>query len=318
MARLGQMASPGVKHNPYATISINRPTVADNGGLLFPGSSSFTFNSSRGEYYTDQFTITVNARAYGEDLYYQIQGPGAVEARFYQSGRATQYLPTYYNTHYDGSAATATGSILVGRLGRVSSVGNFTKCVYANTTTSNTNDSATTTSFYITVRLRNGLSGAVIATSSSVTCYIFRFVIDIFNEGTGNYQNASYTIPGEFTTAGTTSRNFYARLQLPSATIYNNQNLFSSPNWVIQTTAPSTGTAATIGSDIASSMSWNGVWNDGPTYNYHWFASAVYKDNATEAIEYFRLQLQYTSQLGISPGVPWTQSQNHAIVANTS
>jgi hypothetical protein len=65
-------------------------------------------------------------------------------------------------------------------------------------------------------------------------------------------------------------------------------------------------------------MSWNGVWNDGPTFNYHWFGSAVYKDNTTEPIEYFRLQLQYTSPTGISPGVPWTISQDHAIAANTA
>jgi hypothetical protein len=314
---MGCISRPGVKHNPYATISVNRTTVAENGGLVLSGGASFQFDSSRGEYYTDRFTLSVNARANGEDLYYEIVGPGAVESRFWTSGRFTGYLAANASTHPDFSTATTTGNILKGRIGRLNTA-SWEKNVFGSPTTSNTNDTATTTTFSVNLRTRNATTGPLLSTSATVTCYRWRFVIDIYNESTSNYQNASYTGLGEFTTVGTTQRNYYARLLLPTNTIYNNQSIFGSPNWTIQVTAPSTGTAVTVSTDIAPSMSWNGVWNDGPTFNYHWFASAVYKDNTTEPIEYFRLQLQYTSPTGISPGVPWTISQDHAIAANTS
>jgi hypothetical protein len=314
---MGCISKPGVKHNPYATISVNRTTVAENGGLVLSGGASFQFDNSRGEYYTDRFTLSVNARANGEDLYYEIVGPGAVESRFWTSGRFTGYLAANASTHPDFSTATTTGNILKGRIGRLNTA-SWEKNVFGSPTTSNTNDTATTTTFSVNLRTRNATTGPLLSTSATVTCYRWRFVIDIYNESTGNYQNASYTGLGEFTTVGTTSRNYYARLLLPTNTIYNNQSIFGSPNWTIQVTAPSTGTAVTVNTDIAPSMSWNGVWNDGPTFNYHWFGSAVYKDNTTEPIEYFRLQLQYTSPTGISPGVPWTISQDHAIAANTA
>jgi hypothetical protein len=314
---MGCISRPGVKHNPYATISVNRTTVAENGGLVLSGGASFQFDNSRGEYYTDRFTLSVNARANGEDLYYEIVGPGAVESRFWTSGRFTGYLAANASTHPDFSTATTTGNILKGRIGRLNTA-SWEKNVFGSPTTSNTNDTATTTTFSVNLRTRDATTGPLLSTSATVTCYRWRFVIDIYNESTGNYQNASYTGLGEFTTVGTTSRNYYARLLLPTNTIYNNQSIFGSPNWTIQVTAPSTGTAVTVNTDIASSMSWNGVWNDGPTYNYHWFGSATYKDNTTEPIEYFRLQLQYTSPTGISPGVPWTISQDHAIAANTA
>ena len=112
MARMGCISRPGVKHNPYATISVNRTTVAENGGLVFSGGASFQFDNSRGEYYTDRFTLSVNARANGEDLYFEIVGPGAVESRFWTSGRFTGYLAANASTHPDFSTATISGNIL--------------------------------------------------------------------------------------------------------------------------------------------------------------------------------------------------------------
>jgi hypothetical protein len=312
---MGCISRPGVKHNPYATISVNRTTVAENGGLVVPGGGNFQFDNSRGEYYTDRFTLSVNARANGEDLYYEITGPGAAESRFWTSGRFTGYLAANASTHPDFSTATTTGNILKGRIGRLNTA-SWEKNVFGSPITSNTVNAATTTTFSVNLRTRNATNGPLLSTTATVTCYLWRFVIDIYNESTGNYQTASYTGLGEFTTVGTTSRNYYARLLLPSNTVYNNQNIFGSPNWVIQVTGPSTGTAATPNIDIAPTMSWNGVWNDGPTYNYHWFGSATYKDNTTEAIEYFRLQLQYSTPTGISS--IWTLSLDHGIAANTA
>lgn len=314
MARMGCISRPGVKHNPYATISVNRTTVAENGGLVVPGGGNFQFDNSRGEYYTDRFTLSVNARANGEDLYYEITGAGAAESRFWTSGRFTGYLAANASTHPDFSTATTTGNILKGRIGRLNTA-SWEKNVFGSPITSNTVNTATTTTFSVNLRTRNATNGPLLSTTATVTCYLWRFVIDIYNESTGNYQTASYTGLGEFTTVGTTSRNYYARLLLPSNTVYNNQNIFGSPNWVIQVTAPSTGTAVTINTDIAPTMSGNGFWDAG-TFNYHWFASATYKDNTTEPIESFRLQLQYSTPTGISS--IWTVSQNHSIAANTS
>ena len=314
MARMGCISRPGVKHNAYATISVNRTTVAENGGLVLSGGGSFQFDNSRGEYYTDRFTLSVNARANGEDLYYDITGPGAAEARFWTPGRFTGYLAANASTHPDFSTATTTGNILKGRIGRLNTA-SWEKNVFGSPLLSNTANSATTTTFSVNLRTRNATNGTILSTTPTVTCYLWRFVIDIYNESTGNYQTASYTGLGEFTTTGTTSRNYYARLLLPTNTIYNNQSIFGSPNWVIQVTGPSTGTAVTNNIDIAPTMSGNGFWDAG-TFNYHWFASATYKDNTTEPIESFRLQLQYSTPTGISS--IWTLSQNHSIAANTS
>ncbi len=318
MSRMGCISRPGVKHNPYATVTVNRTVIAENGGL-FPQNYGlmplYDANAKFG-YYTDDFTLTLTARANGEDLYYEITGAGAETARFYQTTTGRSGTQTNWYTNPDGS--TSTTDSLRGRIGRLSSA-TWTKAAYANTTSSNTNDTATSTTFSVNIRTRNATTGTILATSSTITCYKFRFVIDIYNETAGVYQNASFTIPGERNpSAPAAGRNYYCRLLLPTNTVYNNNNLFSSFNsyGVIALVASSSGTSITVGSDLTYYMTGNGWW-DAYGGNYLWFAAGVSQDGVTEAIEYFRFKLNWQAYHGLV-GDGWTYSQNHAIAANTT
>ncbi len=315
MARMGSISKPGVKHNPYATITLGRTVVAENGGL-FPASQGFQnlfdANNESG-YYSDKIPITVFARTNGEEIYWQITGSGAEQARFYQSGRSNAANAWYTNP--DGS--TSTTDSLTGRIGRQGAT--FTKAVYANTTTSNTSDTATNTTFSINIRTRNATTGNIIATSSTVTCYKFRFVIDIFNETAGVYQNASWTIPTETNPSNPSAgRNYYCRVLLPLNTVYSTANLFYNfQNWgTMELATPSTGTAITPGTDLTYYMTFNGFWD---SYGglYMWFAAGVGRDGTTEGIEYFRFKMNWNSNAYNISGV-WSYSQNHAIAANTT
>ena len=318
MARMGCISRPGVKHNPYCTVTVNRTAVIENGGL-FPPSGGFTVynpsdsNTDFNGYYTDAFTIGIIGRTNGEDLYWQITGTGAEQARFYQGSRSQ--ASTSYYTNPDGS--TSTTDSLTGRIGRTQNA-SWTKGCYASTTTSNTNDAATTTTFSVNIRLRNATTGTILATTPTITVYKFRFVIDAYVDGSASvYQNATTTIPAETGTTAS-SRNFYCRVLLPLNTIYNVLNLFGNiaNTGTIQVIAPSSGTAATPGSDLNVYMSWNGWW-DAVGGQYVWAGGGVSRDFTTEAIEYFRYQLNWTSYYGISAS-GWTVSQNHAIAANTT
>ena len=316
MPRLGCITRPGIKNNLNIYVSVNRTVVAENGGL-FPqgyGMMALADANNLNGYYGDQFTISINGRSNGENLYWQITGAGAEQARFFQSLTNRSGTSSGWYTNPDGSQSTTDS--LTGRIGNLYNT-NWTKAVYANPTSSNTNDSATSTTFSINIRKDNATTGTIVATSSTITCYKFRFVIDAYVDGSaGVYQNATTTIPAE---TGTTSssRNFYCRLLLPLNTVYNVNNLFSnlSNNGTILVVAPSSGTAATPGSDLNSFMSWNGWW-DAVGGQYWWAGGGVQKDNITEPIEYFRYQLNWTAYYGLSS--TWTVSQNHAIAANTT
>ncbi len=317
MARMGCISRPGVKHNPYASISVNRTVIAENGGL-FPYNYGFLnlydANGVNG-YYTDNFNITISARANGEDLYYEITGAGAENARFYQSSTGRSGVASTWYTNPDNSLSTTNS--LIGRIGNLSSA-TWTKAAFANPTSSNTNDSATSTTFSVNLRTRNATTGTILATSATVTCYKFRFVIDAYVDGSnGVYQNATTTIPAETGTTPT-SRNYYCRLLLPVNTVYNVINLFNNiaNNGVILVISGSTGTSATPGTDLNLTMSWNGWW-DAFGGQYIWAAGGVQKDSITEPIEYFRYQLNWTSYYNLS-ATGWTVSQNHAIAANTT
>lgn len=309
---------PGIKNNPYATVSVNRTVVAENGGL-FPAGQGFQnlydANNESG-YYSDKVTITVMSRANGEDLYWEIVGAGAQQDRFYQSGRT--YGSSAWYTNPDGS--TSTTNSLTGRIGPGGA--SFTKAVYANVTTSNTNDTATSTTFSINIRKGNATTGQILATSSTITCYKFRFVIDIYNETLGAYQNASYTLTNETNVAspsGGTGRQYYCRLLLPTNTVYNTYNLFYNfPSYgTMEVTTPSTGTAITPGTDTSYYMGANGWW-DSVGGVYLWFQGGLTKDGVTEGVEYFRFKLNWTSSSYNVLGVGWTYSPDHGIGANTT
>lgn len=314
---MGCISRPGVKHNPYCSVSVNRTVIAENGGLFPQSYGMLTLNDANAKfgYYTDDFTISISGRTNGEDLYYEITGPGAVTARFYQSSTGRSGVQGSWSINPDGSSATVT--TLTGRIGNIHST-SWTKAAFASPTTSNTNDSATSTTFSINIRTRNATTGTILATSPTITCYRFRFVIDAYVDGSaGVYQNATTTIPSE---TGTTpnSRNYYCRILLPLNTVYNVLNLFNNiaNNGVVQVVAPSTGTAATPGSDLNTFMSWNGWW-DAYGGQYIWAAGGVQRDAITEPIEYFRYQLNWTAYYGLQAN-GWTVSQDHAIAANTT
>ena len=321
MARMGCISRPGVKHNAYATISVNRTTIAENGSL-FPqsyGMQTFLSNDSKNGYYTDDFTLTITARANGEDLYYQITGTGAETARFYQSSssRGSDYS-TSWSQNPDGS--TSTTNSLTGRIGNLSSA-TWTKCAFANPTTSNTNDTATSTTFSVNLRTRNATTGTILSTTPTITCYKFRFVIDCYIDGSaGLYQNSTVTIPAERNAQNQvgSSRNIYPRLMLPLNTVYNVINMFANlpNNGLIGIIGGSTTPSVTVGNDTSSSCSWIGWW-DAYGGQYWYAGGAVYSDNTTEAIEYFRFRLQWNAFYGLS-NTDWTISQNHAIAANTT
>lgn len=318
---MGTISRPGVKHNPYITCTVNRTVVAENGGL-FPQSQGFKnlydANGKNG-YYTDDFTIIISGRTNGEDLYWQITGTGAEQDRFYQSAtsRSTSYGYTS-NWFLNPDGTSSTTSSLTGRIGRLYSTG-WTKAVFANPTLSNTNDNATSTTFSINIRRGNATSGTILATSPTITCYKFRFVIDAYVDGSqGVYQNSTFTIPAE---TGTTpsSRNFYCRMQLPTNTVFNTLNLFNNiaNQGNIEVIGPSTGTSVTPGSDLNSFMSWIGWW-DYQGGDYVYAAGGVQKDNVTEVIEYFRWRFNWTNPYTGLFAYGWTVSQNHAIAANTT
>ena len=312
MPRMCSLNKPGIKHNDYATVTVNTPTQA-NVVAEFPtqySMSGYVYNHpTTFQPYSNIFSITVNNRTNGKELFWTISGAGADPNRFYNVFMNSQY----YVNPYTGS--NSSSNPLYGSHGKTPGVQTIQKQVAASTSNSNPGAAFTATSFTVDIRVGSS-TGTILASSQAITCHRWAFWIETYDDVAGNYKAAGvgYTYPAESAIgAPANNRNVYCRVNTPDSTIYNLQALFTG-NGYAQMVQGAAGTASTPSVDYYSGPMSQISWFDLPTaYSRPVYSNAIYKDVATEGAETFRYSFIWPNG-----GTTWAYGPDNTIAANST
>jgi hypothetical protein len=276
----------------------------------FGDGTSYTQNDpTTFQRYTNIFSVTVNNRTNGKEVFWSISGSGASNERFYNPSMSSTYYINPYNT-YNSSSTPLSGS-----MGKYQSSMTIQKQAVASTLNSNPGAAFTSTSFAVDVRVGSA-SGTVLASSASVTCHRWAFWIETYDDVASNYKDAGvgYTYPAESAIgAPANNRNVYCRVNTPDVTVYNLQSLFSG-NGYAQMVQGAAGTATTPSIDYFSGPMNLISWYDYPTaYSRPVYSNAIYKDGVTEGAETFRFSFVWPNS-----GTTWAYGPDNTIAANST